>query len=90
MITIKIIAASILFSFYFIEQTRMPEKLRLNYKPFNCIICLPFYISTILFFSPIHITNFVLTVFGSCVIAPFIRNFLYNMIQGKIFNNNKT
>lgn len=82
--TIKIILASIAFAFYFIEMARIPERLPfLKRKPFNCIICLPVYVSAALVFLPDYVTNAVLAVFAAGVMAPFIRNFLHNLMFGK-------
>lgn len=82
--TIKIILASIAFAFYFIEMARIPERLPiLKRKPFNCIICLPVYIAAILVFLPAYVTNAVLAIFMAGVLAPFIRNFLHNLMFSK-------
>lgn len=84
MLTIKIILAAIAFSFYFIEMARIPERIKiLKRKPFNCIVCLPVWIAAILVFLPAIVTNAILAIFMAGVLAPFIRNFLHNLMFGK-------
>lgn len=84
MFTIKIILASIAFTFYFIEMARIPEKIKfMKRKPFTCVMCLSVWVSLILFFAPVWITNIILAMFGTGVLAPFIRNFLHNLMFNK-------
>lgn len=84
MFTIKIILASIAFTFYFIEMTRIPEKIKLiKRKPFTCMMCLSVWVSLSLFFAPVWVTNLVLAMFGTGVLAPFIRNFLHSLMFKK-------
>jgi len=84
MSTIKIILASIAFTFFFIEMARIPDKINIiKRKPFNCMMCLSVWVSLILYFAPVWITNIILTMFGTGVLAPFIRNFLHNLMFKK-------
>jgi hypothetical protein len=84
MFTIKIILASIAFTFYFIEMARIPDKIKLlKRKPFNCVMCLSVWISLALFFAPAMVTNIILVMFGTGVLAPFFRNFLHNLMFNK-------
>jgi hypothetical protein len=84
MLTIKIIVASIAFTFYFIEMARIPDKITiLKRKPFNCVMCLSVWTSLALFFAPVIVTNIILVMFGTGVLAPFIRNFLHNLMFTK-------
>jgi hypothetical protein len=84
MLTIKIIVASIAFTFYFIEMARIPDKITiLKRKPFNCVMCLSVWTSLALFFAPAIVTNIILVMFGTGVLAPFIRNFLHNLMFTK-------
>lgn len=84
MLTIKIILASIAFAFYFIEMARIPDRIKiLKRKPFNCIVCLPVWVAAILVFLPAIVTNAILAIFMAGVLAPFIRNFLHNLMFSK-------
>ena len=84
MLTIKIILASIAFTFYFIEMARIPDRLPLiKRKPFNCVMCLSVWTSLALFFAPPIVTNIILVMFGTGVLAPFVRNFLHNLMFTK-------
>jgi len=84
MSTIKIILASIAFTFFFIEMARIPDRINIiKRKPFNCMMCLSVWVSLILYFAPVWITNIILTMFGTGVLAPFIRNFLHNLMFKK-------
>lgn len=84
MLTIKIILASIAFTFYFIEMARIPERITLlKRKPFTCVMCLSVWTSLALFVSPAWVTNIILVMFGAGVMAPFIRNFLHNLMFKK-------
>lgn len=84
MLTIKIILASIAFTFYFIEMARIPDKIQfIKRKPFNCVMCLSVWTSLALFLAPVWVTNVILVMFGAGVLAPFIRNFLHNLMFKK-------
>lgn len=84
MLTIKIILASIAFTFYFIEMARIPDRLPIiKRKPFNCVMCLSVWTALALFLSPGWVTNMILVMFGAGVLAPFIRNFLHNLMFTK-------
>ena len=79
----EIILAANFFSFYFIVQNSFPQKWNLNFKPFNCTLCLTAWVGLLLFFLPDLITDVVVCMFGSGVIAPFFRNFLNNLYESK-------
>lgn len=84
MFTIKIILASVAFTFYFIEMARIPDKIKLlKRKPFNCVMCLSVWTAIALFFLPAIVTNLIVVAFGTGVLAPFIRNFLHNLMFNK-------
>lgn len=80
---IKIILAAIFFSFYFIEQARIPEKAHLEFKPFNCNICLSAWTALALYWAPVWVTDMVLVSFTAGVFAPLFRNFMYNVFFPK-------
>lgn len=78
---IKIILAANFFSFYFIVQNNFPQKWKLNFKPFNCTLCLTAWVGLALYLLPNLITDAVVCMFGAGVIAPFFRNFLNNLYE---------
>jgi hypothetical protein len=80
---IEIILAANFFSFYFIVQNNFPQKWKLNFKPFNCTLCLTAWIGLILYILPLWATEVMLCMFGAGVIAPFFRNFLTNLYESK-------
>ena len=82
--TISIILAANFFTFYFITQNRLPEKWRLNFKPFNCPLCLTAWTGLALFLLPGMVTYGVLAMFGSGVVAPFFKNLLINIYNSKL------
>ena len=83
MTILKIILAANLFSFYFITQNEFPKKWKLDFKPFNCTLCLSAWIGLLLFLLPIYATNLTLCMFGAGAISPLFRNFLNNLYQPK-------
>lgn len=84
MFTIKIILASIAFTFYFIEMARIPDRIKLiRRKPFTCVMCLSVWTALALFVAPAWVTNIILVMFGAGVLAPFIRNFLHSLMFKK-------
>jgi hypothetical protein len=80
---IEIILAANFFSFYFIVQNNFPQKWKLNFKPFNCTLCLTAWVGLILYILPLWATEAMLCMFGAGVIAPFFRNFLTNLYESK-------
>ena len=80
---IEIILAANFFSFYFIVQNNIPQKWKLNFKPFNCTLCLTAWVGLILYILPLWATETMLCMFGAGVIAPFFRNFLNNLYETK-------
>jgi hypothetical protein len=83
MLLIKTVVASIFLVFYFIDLTRLPEKLKLNFKPINCNLCLSFYVAIILYTVPVWVLNYVLVASISGVIAPLFRNLMMNIFYKK-------
>lgn len=80
---IEIILAANFFSFYFIVQNNFPQKWKLNFKPFNCTLCLTAWVGLALYLLPDWTTHAMIAMFGSGVIAPFFRNFLNNLYEAK-------
>ena len=83
MLLIKTVLASVFLVFYFIDMTRLPEKLKLNFKPINCNLCLSFYVAIILYIVPVWVLNCVLVASVSGVIAPLFRNLMMNIFYKK-------
>jgi hypothetical protein len=83
MLLIKTVIASVFLVFYFIDMTRLPEKLKLNFKPFNCNLCLSFYVAIILYSVPVWVLNYILVASISGVIAPLFRNLMMNIFFKK-------
>ena len=83
MLLLKIVIASLFFVFYFIDMARLPEKLKVNFKPFNCNMCLSVYISIALYFLPVMVLNCVLVAFVAGVSAPLFRNLMNNIFFKK-------
>jgi hypothetical protein len=81
---LEVILTSNIITFYWIHQGRFPEKLDLQFKPFNCDICLSAWIGAILYFLPSYVQYPLLALFGSGMIAPFFRNFLTNIYYYKL------
>lgn len=83
MLLIKIFLGSIFFVFYFIDMARIPERWKLNFKPFNCHMCLSVWTAIILYWLPYWITDLILVCFMSGVFAPLFKNFMYNIFFPK-------
>lgn len=83
MILIKVVIASLFSVFYFIDMARLPERLKINFKPFNCNMCLSVYVAIALYLMPVIVTNCVLVAFVSGVSAPLFRNLLNNIFFKK-------
>lgn len=79
----EVILAANFFSFYFIVQNNFAQKWKLNFKPFNCTLCLTAWIGLILYILPLWATEAMLCMFGAGVISPFFRNFLNNLYEAK-------
>lgn len=69
---IKVVMASVLFSLYFITFSKLYLKFKLNFKPFNCEVCLPFYVALVLLFCPESISEIVIVLFSGGIIAALI------------------
>lgn len=83
MLLIKIIFAVLLSVFYFIDMGRFPEKWKINFKPFNCHMCLSFYLAIVYYLLPVFILNAILVAFASGVTAPLFRNLMNNIFFKK-------
>lgn len=83
MLTFKIVLTVLLSVFYFIDMARLPEKWKINFKPFNCHMCLAFYVGVLYFYLPPVLINLLLVAFASGVSAPLFRNLLNNIFFKK-------
>ena len=83
MLLLKIVIASLFSVFYLIDMARLPEKFNVNFKPFNCNMCLSVYIAIALYFLPVMVLNCVLVAFVAGVSAPLFRNLMMNIFYKK-------
>ena len=83
MLLLKIVIATLFFVFYFIDMARMPERLKINFKPFSCNMCLSVYVAIALYFLPVWVLNCVLVAFVAWVSAPLFRNLMNNIFFKK-------
>jgi hypothetical protein len=83
MLLLKVVIASLFSVFYIIDMARLPERFKVNFKPFNCSLCLSFYVAIILYLVPNNILNCVLVASVSGVAAPLFRNLLNNIFFKK-------
>lgn len=70
------ILASALFSYYFIEMGRFPLKCKLNFRPFNCLVCLPAWVALALYLLPIEVTEIIIVMFGSAILAVLFKTLM--------------
>lgn len=73
---LEIIIAAALFSYYFIEMARFNKKWKLDFKPFNCIVCLPAWVALALYWLPIDLTEIVIVMFGAAIISVLIKTIM--------------
>lgn len=83
MTLIKIVIASLFSVFYIIDMARLPERFKVNFKPFNCNMCLSVYVAIALYLLPTIALNCVLVASVSGVSAPLFRNLLNNIFFKK-------
>ena len=83
MLLLKVVIASLFSVFYLIDMARLPERLKVNFKPFNCNMCLSVYVAIALYFMPVMVLNCVLVAAVSGVSAPLFRNLLNNIFFKK-------
>jgi len=70
------ILASALFSYYFIEMGRFTLKWKLNFKPFNCLVCLPAWVALALYMLPIEATEIIIVMFASAILAVLFKTLM--------------
>ena len=72
MAMIKVLIASVTFTLYFVTFARLHIKFKLNFKPLNCEVCLPFYVALVLLFCPESISEIVIVLFGGGILTALI------------------
>ena len=83
MLLLKVVIASLFTVFYLIDMARLPERLKVNYKPFNCNMCLSVYVAIALYLLPVIVLNCFLVAFVAGVSAPLFRNLMNNIFFKK-------
>jgi hypothetical protein len=69
---IKVLIASVVFSLYFITFAQLHIKFKLNFKPLNCEVCLPFYVALILLFFPEIVSEIIIVLFSGGILTAII------------------
>jgi hypothetical protein len=69
---IKVLIASVTFTLYFVTFARLHIKFKVNFKPLNCEVCLPFYVALILLFCPEIVSEIVIVLFGGGILSALI------------------
>jgi hypothetical protein len=75
MIILNILAAG-LFSFYFIEMARFHKKLKLDFRPFNCLVCLPAWVALALYLLPMYVTNVIIVMMGAAIFSVLLKTLM--------------
>jgi hypothetical protein len=70
------IVASALFSFYFIEMARLHKKWKIDFRPFNCLVCLPAWIALALYWLPSYITEILIVMMGAAILSVLINTLM--------------
>ena len=73
--TLTILAAA-LFSFYFIEMARLHKKWKIDFKPFNCLVCLPAWVALALYLMPQIVTDIAIVMFGAAILSVFLNTLM--------------
>ena len=74
------IIASALASFYFIEFARFHKKLKLDFRPFNCLVCLPAWIGLVLYFLPTLVSEIIIVMFSASILAVILKTLMNKTI----------
>lgn len=75
----EIIIAAALFSFYFIDMARFPKKWKLDFKPFNCLVCLPAWTALALYFLPDFVTEVAIVMMAASILSVVIKTIMYKI-----------
>jgi len=77
------IIASALFSFYFIEMARFHLKLKINFKPFNCLVCLPAWVALALYLLPMYITEIIIVMMGAAILSVLLKTLMNKAYEAR-------
>lgn len=69
---IRILIASIGFTLWFITFANLPMKLKLWFKPFNCEVCLPVYLTIAMWWMPGIVIDIVSVATWSAIASAYI------------------
>lgn len=75
----EIIIAAALFSFYFIDMARFPKKWKLDFRPFNCLVCLPAWVALALYFLPEFVTEVLIVMMAAAILSVIIKTIMYKI-----------
>jgi hypothetical protein len=75
MIILNILAAG-LFSYYFIEMARFHKKLKLDFRPFNCLVCLPAWVALALYLLPMYVTDVIIVMMGAAIFSVLLKTLM--------------
>ena len=76
---LQILFAAILAAVYFIEMARMHKALRLDFKPFNCLMCLSTWLALSFQFVPSFALTFIIVSCLAGALVNPIKNFIQNI-----------
>lgn len=75
MILLNILAAA-LFSYYFIEMARFHKKWKLDFRPFNCLVCLPAWVALALYLLPMYVTEVMIAMMGAAILSVLLKTLM--------------
>jgi hypothetical protein len=75
MILLNILAAA-LFSYYFIEMARFHKKWKLDFRPFNCLVCLPAWVALALYLLPDYVTEVIIAMMGAAILSVLLKTLM--------------
>lgn len=75
MILLNILAAA-LFSYYFIEMGRFHKKWRIDFRPFNCLVCLPAWVALALYLLPVYVTEVIIAMMGAAILSVLLKTLM--------------
>lgn len=75
MILLNILAAA-LFSYYFIEMGRFHKKWKIDFRPFNCLVCLPAWVALALYLLPVYVTEMIIAMMGAAILSVLLKTLM--------------
>ena len=73
---LQILFAAILSAVYFIEMARMHKVLRIDFRPFNCLVCLPAWVALALYWLPSYVTEILIVMMGAAILSVLINTLM--------------